>query len=233
MLGGRMTQQISMVIAGSTGLVGQATLNAALTSDNIQHVYSLSRRVIEEIEQPKLTQWIDPELTPPAVNSISPLPVVGVIALGSTLKKAGSKDNLYAIDVELVTKVAKSMQLLGIQHIIVVSCIGASTKAISHYLRCKGEMEEKLQQFDIRQVTFLQPGPLAGPRKEKRRDERLLQYIMKLINPLLLGALANYKPIESIDIARTIIHLTTKQNVGDIKKTSRFNTPQMLSLLKN
>lgn len=225
-----MSQQITMVIAGATGLVGEASLMAALNSSSIGHVYSLSRRDIE-IEHPKLSQWLNPTLNPPSKSEIPRCPTVGLISLGTTLKKAGSKHKLYEIDVELVINVAKSMQSLGVQHIIVVSCIGASVKAFSHYLRCKGEMERELEQLDVMQITFLQPGPLAGPRKEKRTDEKWLQRLMKFINPLMVGPLSNYKPIESIDVAQVIIYLATKKGQVKSKQLSRLTTTQMLSLI--
>lgn len=226
-----MSQRLSIVIAGATGLVGQSTLNTALDNESISRVYSLSRRPIG-IEHQKLTQWLSPELNPPAINSLSDCPLVGVIALGTTLKKAGSKKKLHAVDVELVIKVAKNMQSLGVQHIIVVSCLGASTKARSHYLRCKGEMEMAMQQLDMVKLTYMQPGPLSGPREEQRIDEKLLQCVMKIINPFMVGALANYKPIESIDVAHAIIHLATEQHVVKDKQVKRINTSQMLALIR-
>ena len=225
-----MSQPLAIIIAGSTGLVGQSTVEIALDNDNISQVYSLSRHPIE-IEHNKLIQWLDPELNLPAINTISPSPTVGVIALGTTLKKAGSKAKLRAIDVELVSKVAKDMRAIGVQHIIVVSCLGASTKATSHYLRCKGEMEKVLQNIDFITITFMQPGPLSGPRKERRIDEKLLQLVMSAIKPLLMGSLANYKPIESIDVARAIVHEATKQNTTKDKQVTRINTSQMITII--
>ncbi|WP_369434398.1 hypothetical protein [Psychromonas sp. MME1] len=139
-----------------------------------------------------------------------------MIALGTTIKKAGSKKQLHAIDVELVIKVAKDMLTLGVEHIIVISCLGASPKGVSHYLRCKGEMEMRLQQLTFKTITFLQPGPLAGPRDDPRMDERVLQCVMQVISPCMLGSLQNYKPIDATDVAKVIIHLATEQL--DLKK---------------
>lgn len=226
-----MSQYLSMIIAGSTGLVGQSVLDIALEVESISHIYSLSRDPLE-IEHQKLTQWLDPELNPPDFDTLLQSPNIGVIALGTTLKKAGTKDKLHAIDVELVIKVAKKMQSLGVQHIIIVSCLGASTKAASHYLRCKGEMEMAVQQLNFVKTTFVQPGPLAGPRKEQRKNEKLLLCLMKIIDPLLIGTLANYKSIESINVARAIIHLATEKYDVKNKQVTRLNSSQMLSLIR-
>lgn len=226
-----MSQHLSIVIAGTTGLVGKSTLDIALDSASISHIYSLSRHAIK-IDHEKLTQWLDPELNPPSIDTLSALPTVGVIALGSTIKKAGSKARLHAIDVELVVNVAKNMHALGVQHIIAVSCIGASTSAGSHYLRCKGEMEVALQQIDFKQVSFMQPGPLSGVREEPRTDEKLLQSVMKVIGPLMIGPLVNYKPIESSDVAAAIVQLATEQLDVKEKKIQRITSSQMMKLVR-
>ncbi|GLS91251.1 nucleoside-diphosphate sugar epimerase [Psychromonas marina] len=223
-----MQQKLSMIIAGASGLVGQATLIDALKSEAIDCIYCLSRTQIE-IVHPKLTQWIDPELTPPTLSTALTQPTIGVIALGTTIKKAGSKKSLYAIDVTLVVKVAKQMQQLGVQRIIIVSCLGASTKALSHYLRCKGEMEQAIQHLGFMSTTFVQPGPLAGQRKETRKDEKALQSVMRFISPLMVGALANYKPIKACDVAKAIIHIATQDSTPMI---ARINSTQMQTLIE-
>ena len=225
-----MSQHLSMIIAGATGLVGEATLKAALESEKISSIYSLSRRPLE-IKHQKLTQWLDPELTPPVIESISAHPRIGVITLGTTLKTAGSKEKLHAIDVDLVVKVTKDMQTLGVQHLIVVSSIGASMKARSHYLKCKGEMEFALQRLEFMKITFMQPGPLAGPRKEIRKGEKWLQRLLKVVNPLMMGDFEKYKLIESNTVANAIIRLATEDHAMDNREVNRMLTPQMCSLL--
>lgn len=79
------------------------------------------------------------------------------------------------------------MREVGVKHIYVVSCIGASSSAFSHYLKCKGEMEDSVSLLGFSSVTFMQPGPLSGDRSETRKDEVLLQGIMSAINPIMKG----------------------------------------------
>lgn len=83
-LNGEFHMNRSIIIAGSSGLVGRETLSALLSSQNISTVYALSRRELNTQHQ-KLKQIIDSNLSVPAIRLDSDLPDVGVIALGSTI----------------------------------------------------------------------------------------------------------------------------------------------------
>ena len=194
----------SIIIAGASGLVGRETLSTLLQSNHVDTVYALSRRELNTNHK-KLIQLIDSNLSV-SVNALdSELPVVGVIAIGSTIKKAGTKEKLRAVDVDLVASTAKNMKKLGVKHLIVVSCLGADRKARSHYLRCKGEMEARVELLDFEKTTFLHPGPLAGDRAENRTDEKVLQGVLKALKPLMLGRMKKYIPIQASSIAESIL----------------------------
>ncbi|PQJ85068.1 MULTISPECIES: NAD(P)H-binding protein [Aliivibrio] len=217
-----MSDLTSIILAGSTGLIGHHLLNSALKNEEIQHVYSLTRRPLDDICS-KLIQVINPELSIDKEQVKDNVPKVGFITLGTTIKKAGSKSALKAIDVSLVVSVAQSMHDIGVERIYVVSCIGASSSAFSHYLKCKGEMEDKVADIGFKQVTFMQPGPLSGSRTEPRTDEAFLQGVMKVMNPLMKGFLLNYKPIHGELVAQCMLELALKNNHdnGIVRYTSR------------
>ena len=224
-----MTNRLSIVIAGATGLIGKSTVELALDNESVDHIYSLSRRPIT-IEHSKLTQWLSPDLSIPSGGDVPSSPIIGVITLGTTLKKAGSKEKLRAIDVDLVVNVAKGMHKLGVKQIIVVSCLGASVNSRSHYLRCKGEMEAELQQLKFEQVTFMHPGSLVGSREEIRKDEKVLQYVLNILSPLMVGVLADYKPVKAHDVADAIVKLAVEENTNINKRVEHIRTPQILNL---
>jgi uncharacterized protein YbjT (DUF2867 family) len=224
-----MTNRLSIVIAGATGLIGKSAVEIALDNESVEHIYSLSRRPIT-IEHSKLTQWLSPDLSIPSEGDVPSSPIIGVITLGTTLKKAGSKEKLKAIDVDLVVNVAKDMHKFGAKHIIVVSCLGASVNSRSHYLRCKGEMEAELQQLEFEKVTFMHPGTLVGSREETRKDEKVLQCVLNMVSPLMIGVLADFKPVKAHDVADAIIQLATQQNNSINKGIEHIRTPQILNL---
>lgn len=222
-----MTLNTSIIIAGATGLVGRETLKAVLKDYRVSQVISLSRRKIE-MEDSKLEQWITDDLSKPEHQTNKLTPSVGIIALGTTLKKAGSKEKLRAIDVDLVAKTAKTMKEMGVKHLVVISCLGANQKAMSHYLRCKGDMENLVEGLKFDNVSFMHPGPLAGERHEHRGDEKLLQGVMRFVTPLMFGKLRNYAPVEASDVAQAIIRLVF---MNTKKPVARVTTEQMLKLV--
>lgn len=220
----------SVIIAGATGLIGHHLLTLALQSEQVDCVYSIGRKAVV-LEDSKLQQLLSPTLAIDINALAKNKPLIGFIALGTTLKKAGSKDALKAIDVDLVVNVAKSMHQCGVQSIYIVSCIGASASASSHYLKCKGQMEQQVEAIGFNRVTFMQPGPLSGARQEERKDEKLLQGLMKLLNPFIKGKLLNYKPIDGKFVARAMLQLALDQD--DMKEVARYTSKAMFELSKS
>jgi uncharacterized protein YbjT (DUF2867 family) len=219
-----MYTQHNIIIAGSTGLIGALLVGEALKHEQIGSVVSLSRHALKQNltgSSNNLMQIISPDLHIDEKLLTSGRPTIGFIALGSTKKKAGSNSALKAVDVTLVVNVAHAMKQAGIKSIYVVSCIGASETALSHYLQYKGEMERLVEAIGFEQIVFIQPGPLAGKRELQRLDERLLQGMMLLLSPIMKGRLLNYKPIEAELVAQTMLHLALKKH-GDnaIKRVS-------------
>lgn len=220
----------ALIIAGTTGLIGHHLLDLALQNEQVTCVYSMSRKELT-LEHSKLHKLVSDKLEIDPLKLNQNPPMIGFIALGTTLKKAGSKQALKAIDVNLVVEVAKSMHQVGVQSLYVVSCIGASPSAFSHYLKCKGQMENEIAALGFDSVTFMQPGPLAGERIEVRSDEKLLQGLMKLFNPLIRGKLLNYKPIEGEIVAHSMLSLAL--NKGNVRGVERYTSKDMFELSIN
>ncbi|MUK28722.1 NAD(P)H-binding protein [Aliivibrio fischeri] len=222
-----MFDSASIIIAGSTGLIGHHLLNFALKNESVNRVYSLSRRSLDETSS-KLVQMVSDDLSIDKNQLEEQTPDIGFITLGTTIKKAGSKAALKAIDTDLVVSVAQSMREVGVRHIYVVSCIGASSSAFSHYLKCKGEMEDSITLLGFSSTTFMQPGPLSGDRSETRKDEVLLQGVMSIINPLMKGCLLNYKPIEGEVVAQCMLDLALNNN--DTSGVHRYTSKAMFEM---
>ena len=218
----------TIIIAGASGLVGRETLSTLLDSENFGTVYAVSRREINA-KHHKLKQIIDSNLNLPAHALDSVFPEVGIIALGSTIKKAGTKEKLRAIDVDLVVSTAENMKDLGVKHLIVVSCLGADSNARSHYLRCKGEMEAQVELLDFEKTTFLHPGPLAGDRQENRIDEKLLQTALKVLRPFMLGRLKKYLPIQATNIAKSIVVHSTFPTQSKVERLDSIDMMKLAS----
>ncbi|MCM0147512.1 NAD(P)H-binding protein [Photobacterium galatheae] len=200
-----MQRQTSAIIAGATGLVGNELLHILLGSDLINRVYALTRSALP-YRSKHLVQIVHPELRITEWEETDPVPELGFICLGTTKKKAGGKAGLKAVDVELVKSVARSMQQLGVKHLIVISSLGASPYSPSFYLRCKAEMEQALSEFGFSHCVFVRPGPLTGEREQPRQDEILTQKVLEVLQPLLIGPLSQLSPIPAEDVARAMFN---------------------------
>ena len=193
----------AIMIAGATGLIGTELVKQMLEAAPIKHIYALSRRSLPFFH-PKLEVIKDPQLQVKNWQPENPSPKYGFICLGTTLKQAGSKKELERIDYHLVCEVAQTMKLLGVTHIAVTSSYGASPHAISHYLRCKGKMEMAIERMGFNHVTFVRPGPLVGLRDTPRKDEAVIQLVLKSIRPLMFGKLAKLIPIHASEVAKAM-----------------------------
>jgi len=213
-----------VVIAGASGLVGQQLTKLLLDEQAVSQVHALVRSPLS-LEHPKLNQIQDGQLRITQWDDKQTAPDFGFICLGTTKKQAGGKQGLAHVDYELVCQVAQTMKLVGVKRIAVVSSYGADARSLSHYLRCKGKMEQKLLTMSFERTVFVRPGPLAGERYPARTDEVFIGAILKVLSPLLIGPIANFKPIQAKDVARAMLYSVFKpfHSPGDnyITLTSR------------
>ncbi|CDT51288.1 putative nucleoside-diphosphate-sugar epimerase [Vibrio coralliirubri] len=219
----------SVVVAGATGLIGHHVMKLLIDEPAVDHIYALSRRALDsQFDSNKLHTLIHSDLQVTSWDDTNAMPNLGVICLGTTKKKAGSKEALRKIDVELVSQVAQSMKFLGVQRVAVVSSYGASPDSYSHYLRCKGQMEQNLKRIGFKQLFIARPGPLVGERDEPRADEKLLQSVFPLLSPFMFGKFKNLRPIQSKDVAKAILFRLFENNFQNIEI---YSSSDMLNLL--
>ncbi|GAB2661357.1 NAD(P)H-binding protein [Vibrio panuliri] len=221
-----MEQQI-VIVAGATGLVGTELTKLLLEERAIDHIYALSRKPLA-FTHPKLETILDHQLRVLEWDESKVSPSKGYICLGTTRKQAGSMQGLEDIDYHLVCQVAKTMKLLGVKHLSVVSSLGANPRSPSHYLRCKGKMEQALEQLGFDSVTFVRPGPLVGLRDNPRTDEAIVQWLFKIIRPLMVGSLARYIPIPAALVAKSMLYDSFSSHTRSIQ---RLDSVEMRKLL--
>lgn len=151
---------------------------------------------------PKLVVHLTPDFTAfqaPAVDDV-------FIALGTTIKVAGSQQAFRAVDFEAVVAMARSARAAGAGRLGIVSAMGASTQSPVFYNRVKGEMEDAVSQLGYNSVVFARPSVLAGDRaalaQATRSGEQLALTVTRLLKPLIP---ANYRVIAAADVAKALI----------------------------
>lgn len=189
------------LIAGASGLVGTEILTKLLADARYNAVLSIGRRTLD-LSHPKLKQLVVDFLAIPELPAVDDV----FIALGTTLKVAGSQAAMRALDVDAVVAVASAAKASGAKRLGVVSSMGANAKSPVFYTRIKGEMEAALQNLHFTQTVIAQPGQLSGPRQAlgqpDRAAERAALAVMHWLRPLIP---ANYRPIPSTHVASALI----------------------------
>ncbi|PCJ83426.1 MAG: oxidoreductase [Flavobacteriales bacterium] len=127
--------------------------------------------------------------------------------LGTTIKKAGSQDAFRKVDLELPVKIAEMASKNGVQQFLVVSSVGADKRSSNFYLRTKGEMEEKVGEFNFEKTAALRPSIIMGNRNEARLGESISKMFMPVADHFLLGSLKKYRSIHADTIAKAMVEI--------------------------
>ncbi|RDV17049.1 oxidoreductase [Pontibacter diazotrophicus] len=200
------------LIAGGSGLVGGHLLNLLLRSQRYSEVISIGRRELPLIH-PNLEQRVMDFDN--FKNHASALVADDVFCcLGTTIKKAGSKDAFYKVDHTYVVQLAEITANKGAAQFIVVSAMGADVGSMIFYNKVKGEMEQHVQQQPFTATHFFRPSLLLGEREDQRTGEELASKIMKPLSGLMIGPLEKYKPIEAETVAKGMLYAASQDKPG-------------------
>ncbi|MEO7392357.1 MAG: NAD(P)H-binding protein [Ramlibacter sp.] len=194
----------TVLIAGASGLVGREILQGLLADDSVKAVHSLARRELP-LQHPKLTQH---RVDFKALSTGLALPPVdeAYVALGTTIKVAGSQEAFRAVDFDAVVAVAKAARAAGATRLGVVSAMGASNRSSIFYNRVKGEMEETLGTLGFTTLVIARPSFLAGDREAlgqpSRGGEKLALQVSRWLAPLIPE---NYGSVQANSVARGLL----------------------------
>jgi uncharacterized protein YbjT (DUF2867 family) len=191
------------IVIGATGLIGRF-LTIKLLKDARYKVVKVFVRRSLGIRSPKLEEHIV------AFDSIESWKdkITGdelFSAMGTTIKKAGSRDAQYKIDFTYQYDVAKAASENGVEKYLLVSSVGANPIAGNFYLRLKGKLEESTVKLSFKKIFIFKPSILLGERNEKRRGEEIMASIAKVITNIT-PFFKKYRPIEGETVADAMIN---------------------------
>jgi uncharacterized protein YbjT (DUF2867 family) len=175
----------TVMIAGASGLVGRELLAGLLADDSVAAVHSLGRRELS-LAHPKLTQHrVDFSQALPALPRVDE----AFIALGTTIKVAGSREAFRAVDHDAVLAAARAAKAAGATRLGLVSAMGADKRSAIFYNRVKGETEEALAALGFDTLVIARPSFLAGDRESLgqpvRGGEGLALKISRVLAPFI------------------------------------------------
>ena len=196
-------------VAGGTGLVGKAALIAA-AKQNI-HTIAVGRRPSGHGTEEIVADF-------DALPSL-PQADVALCALGTTIKRAGSKAAFKAVDYSAVMAFAAAAQQSGVNHFIVVTAVGSNPDSSVFYSSVKGAVERDLDAMGFGRLDIVQPGLLLGPRTEKRPVEEFLQTVSPAMDIFMRGPWKRYGSVKAEELGEVLITLTHQHTPGVFRHT--------------
>ena len=204
--------QKSAIVIGASGEVGSQLMSLLLQDPRYAQIISLGRSPSEH-KNDKLTfhkvDLLDDSTFEKYLNTDEIY-----CCIGTTRAKTPDKDTYRAIDHGIPVRLAKYSQKHSIPVMIVVSAMGADPDSRLFYNRTKGEMERDVQRYFKNKLHLVRPSLIDSERKELRLGERIGIYAMRILNPLLVGSLKNYRSISSMAIAKAMVQLANQMYVG-------------------
>ena len=191
------------LIAGSSGLVGSQLLSDLLADQSIERVIILVRNPLD-IRNNRLQQVVtDFERLDTIAEWFKGVDAV-FCCLGTTIKKAKSKEAFKKVDYEFPLALATLSEQNNVNHFLCITAMGADVASGIFYNKVKGEVERDISKKKIPCITFFRPSLLIGNRKESRPGERIGIFIARILGFLFIGPLKNYKGIRIEKVAKAM-----------------------------
>lgn len=198
------------IVAGATGLTGSTLVLDLLAKDHITEIICPVRKIPDDI--PAGVGYIlkdfdmigDDIFTADAAFS----------CLGTTMKKAGSKENFFRVDYYYNLMFAEACRKNGIDTFVLQSAVGANSRSAVFYNRVKGELEDAVINLGFSSLTIIRPSLIEGDRSESRPAEKVAQMLMPIINPVLAGKLRRYRSVHVDKIASAMSEAAILKHPG-------------------
>ncbi len=210
-------------LAGATGLVGSQILECLLADPDVARIHALTRRPLSVRHDRLQVHQVDFASLPalPAAQEL-------YLALGTTIKVAGSQAAFRAVDLDANLAVAKAARRAGVTRVGLVSAAGANSASRLFYSRVKGELEDAVAALDFAGRVFARPSLLLGERHGLNQPARLGERLAMPIGRLLASiAPAAVRPVAAQAVARTLVdsvptaHGTLVLDSGTLAKRGR------------
>lgn len=188
------------LILGATGATGKDLLSIILKDEAFDKVDIFVRKDTG-MQHPKLTTHVvdfeSPEKWQHLVNGD-----VLFSCLGTTLKKAESKDAQWKVDYEYQHMFAQKARQNGVHSYILVSATGASSSSPFFYLKMKGKLEDAVKGLNFNKMVIFNPPTLM----RENSDRPMEVFSVKALKALnAIGLFKSQKPLSTKTLAQAMV----------------------------
>lgn len=199
-----------IIMAGASGLTGSLLL--PILQQRGHRVSIIVRRELNGLDTDIQQIIADPQDWPAQLQQRQF--DIGISCLGSTIKKAGSREAFRAVDYILLRDFAAAAKKAGARKFISISSAMADSSAKSFYLKMKGEAEEALRDINFDRLDIIRPGLLKGPRQEFRLGEQIGIWLSPLMDHALRGGMRKFRSIDAANVARAMAAMADEADAG-------------------
>lgn len=191
------------LLAGATGLVGRELAKQIAADERYGSLCLLLRRPSTDLPSgPKVESLlIDHEAMPelPSADDV-------YVALGTTIKVAGSEQAFRRVDYDYVMNLAQAARWAGATRLGIVSAVGANASSRVFYNRVKGELERDVITLGYESVVLAQPSLLLGDREALGQAPRTGEIIARrLLGPVSKLIPAQVRPVTADNVAHSLL----------------------------
>lgn len=200
-----------VTLFGATGLIGSYLLEFLLKDSDI-HLINVVGRNPFHLQHDKINNIvIDFEDVSSISNSITGSEAV-FVSIGTTMSKVnGDKIKYKSVDFDIIFNIANACKQKNINQFIYVSSLGANANSSNFYLRLKGEIDEAVAKLNLNSTSVFRPSVLLGKRNEFRPGEKIMQFVMPLLDFMIPS---NSKAIKAEDVAKSMLNTTKNYKTG-------------------
>jgi uncharacterized protein YbjT (DUF2867 family) len=201
---------MKVIVIGSTGLIGSELLKLLEKDPSFTKITALVRKKTNLVSSKVLEMEVDFGSLPAVLFEKQD---VVFCCLGTTIKKAGSKEAFRKVDYEYPLLTAKIAKEKGVEKFAIVTAMGSNPQSKIFYNNVKGDIENALKNINFGSLGIFRPSMLLGDRSEVRTGERIGQAIMKLFSWAIPK---NYKAIQAKSVAIAMVNFAKRKQKGNI-----------------
>jgi uncharacterized protein YbjT (DUF2867 family) len=198
------------LVIGATGLVGSNLVDLLLADPGFSKVILFLRKPSGR-KDPKLEEHVIDFDRPDTWRDLVKGDVL-FSCLGTTLKKAGSKEAQYRVDYTYQFEFAKAAAAAKVHTYVLISSSYSSPRSKIFYSRMKGELDRDVKMLNFPSIHIIKPGILDGERSEDRPGEKTGIRMMRFFSKI--PGFRRMRPIPGRMVAQAMINASADPALG-------------------